>query len=523
MGRHHSPGLVAEDAAPRGRNLLRAFLALALVVIGVAAVVRAVTSGAAGGCDSATEYTVMTDQALAPMLRAQADRAADSCHTYAVETVPDQDTAARLGSGGAIADLWLASSQARVPVVAQQLGRELPSTVVASSPIVVAGAVAQRPDTFGAVFASTDLRALPRNYAFADAPLVAGVAEAGLPGADEGALTSALTRYAQTAPPSGDDPVRAAATSNGQVVVPELAYLIAKRAGADVSARVPAQGTTLLQFPLAVTAVGGREAGAHRAGEDLAQAFEADGAGLTEAGVRAADGKLGPEGGVGTVTLLPEPDPAKLMLASQAYLALAMPLKTLVVVDISGSMGEPAGGSTRIQMTADGFDKVIGRIGGNNQVGLWAFSLSDTGQHWVQLAPTRALDDAGQRAELIKAAHSLPGRVGGGTGLYDTALAAYERAIEDFDPAYSNSVILLSDGADKDPDGMSLPELVARIKKATDPSRPVTINTVGIGKDADLSALKAIADSTGGAAQAAENERALMADFVTAVARRAGK
>lgn len=62
---------------------------------------------------------------------------------------------------------------------------------------------------------------------------------------------------------------------------------------------------------------------------------------------------------------------------------------------------------------------------------------------------------------------------------------------------------------------------MAELKKLVDPARPVNIHTVGISKDADLPALKRIADATGGTAQSADTEEQMLTDFVTAVAKRA--
>jgi hypothetical protein len=189
-------------------------------------------------------------------------------------------------------------------------------------------------------------------------------------------------------------------------------------------------------------------------------------------------------------------------------------------------MEEKVGNTTRIGMLASGFTKVVTQIPDANAVGLWTFALATNGgKDWTEVVPTARLSDKRgdktQRQLLLEGVNSLPGRVRGGTGLYDTTLAAYRQAVKDFDPAYSNSLILLSDGGNEKNGGTTLDELVAELKKLVDPARPVNIHTVGISKDADLPALKKIADATGGTAQSADTEEQMLTDFVTAVAKRA--
>jgi hypothetical protein len=115
---------------------------------------------------------------------------------------------------------------------------------------------------------------------------------------------------------------------------------------------------------------------------------------------------------------------------------------------------------------------------------------------WTELVPLGPVKTP--RATLTGAAASLPTRVGGNTGLYDTALAAFEDMSAHYDPASVNVVALLIDGADLDPDSVGLPALLSRLKAGYNPSKPVHIVTIGFGADADASALKQISDATQG-------------------------
>ncbi|KXO94915.1 hypothetical protein AXK56_20195 [Tsukamurella pulmonis] len=524
MGRHDAPGDPAPEK-PRGRNLARLLLAAGLVAVLVAGIV-AIVGGRFASCGDTNTVTVMADPALAPAARTQAAAASDKCTTITVAEAPDREAAGRLTTG--TADLWLAPSRARADAVAAQLGRDLPTTPVAGSPIVLAGAAIPQPASWLEAMSQASIRAVNADSAYAVTPVIAGVAETSRPGSDPQALTSALAGYAQAAKRVSGEPVRAAAAEGGVVVVPEYAYLAAKKSGDGVSAVVPKTGAPRDELLLAVAATGDRQAAAKDAAGRLSAAFTSpDGLqALARDGLRGVALGEEPSGGVGPVSALPDPDPARLATSEQQYSTLAVPLKALVTVDTSGSMEEKVGDTTRIGMLASGFTKVVTQIPDANAVGLWTFALATGGgKDWTEVVPTAKLSDRRgdktQRQALLDGVNSLPGRVRGGTGLYDTTLAAYRQAVKDFDPAYSNSLILLTDGGNEKNGGTTLDELVAELKKLVDPARPVNIHTVGISKDADLPALKRIADATGGTAQSADTEEQMLTDFVTAVAKRA--
>jgi Ca-activated chloride channel family protein len=93
---------------------------------------------------------------------------------------------------------------------------------------------------------------------------------------------------------------------------------------------------------------------------------------------------------------------------------------------------------------------------------------------------------------MAVAAGSLAKEVGGGTGLYDTIWAAYQKAKAKYDPNRVNAVVVLTDGKNEDPNGISLDKLKANLRGAIDPKQPVAITTIGIGPDVDATALTQI-------------------------------
>src|SRR3546814_16016677 len=88
--------------------------------------------------------------------------------------------------------------------------------------------------------------------------------------------------------------------------------------------------------------------------------------------------------------------------------------------------------------------------------------------------------------------------LGGGTGLYDTTLAAFRSAQKDYDPDYFNAVVLLSDGANDDPGSMRQADLLKALRDAADPARPVRTTALGISDAANLKPRDKRAEATNG-------------------------
>ena len=119
--------------------------------------------------------------------------------------------------------------------------------------------------------------------------------------------------------------------------------------------------------------------------------------------------------------------------------------------------------------------------------------------------------------------HRQPGLVGGGTGLYDTTLAAFRQVKEGYDPDFINSVIVFTDGSNEDPDSISLDELLETLRAEQDPTAPVVIVTIGITEDADAAVLQQISAATGGSSYLARNPAEIPNVFVNALKARAGR
>ena len=143
------------------------------------------------------------------------------------------------------------------------------------------------------------------------------------------------------------------------------------------------------------------------------------------------------------------------------------------------------------------------------------------GLSWNELTPIERLDafhgGVAHRQSATAVLGPLPGRVEGGTALYDSVLAAYQTMRSSFDPNRINSVVVLTDGRNDAPGGLTLDQLLARLKQLSDPDRRVLVVTVGMGPDADATALRAISTATGAKSYLARNPADIDAVFLDSI------
>jgi hypothetical protein len=158
------------------------------------------------------------------------------------------------------------------------------------------------------------------------------------------------------------------------------------------------------------------------------------------------------------------------------------------------------------------------------EVGLWSFSEDVTGaRDHHELVPISPLTDsgAGGREALALAMAQLRPVPDGGTALYDTTLAAVRAVRAGWDPARVNAVILLTDGADTDAQGIGLDELLATLRSEQASGQPVPVITIAYGDDSGAEALAAISAATDGAAYQTSDPGRILDIFLDAVGQRA--
>ncbi|MEV4376109.1 substrate-binding and VWA domain-containing protein [Streptosporangium sp. NPDC049644] len=197
-------------------------------------------------------------------------------------------------------------------------------------------------------------------------------------------------------------------------------------------------------------------------------------------------------------TLSP-PAPNVLDKVLTSWADLRKPANVLMVIDVSGSMGAtvPGTGKSKLDLAKQAAINALPQFAAHDKVGLWMFSTKRDGDRdHLELASLSAVDDA-QRKKLRARLDGLT--PDGGTGLYDTALAAHERVRKLRNGDAINAVVFLTDGKNEDPDSLALENLLPELR--TEPGQEtVRMFTIAYGQDADLDVLRKISEATSAAA-----------------------
>ena len=203
---------------------------------------------------------------------------------------------------------------------------------------------------------------------------------------------------------------------------------------------------------------------------------------------------------LGTVTVGAIPSAAAIAKATTAWNASAPRTQTLLALDVSGSMLERTDEGTRLAVLQRATLRALGAAAPQSRTSLWAYSqhIGAQGDDHKQLVGFGALGDPAHLAATDKALSVLSRSVGGGSGLYDTVAAAYDRGKAAFAAGHTNSVVIVADGPNEDDYGLSLDLLRQRLASAKDPARPVRVVIVGMGSQVDAKAMKDLASATGG-------------------------
>jgi Ca-activated chloride channel family protein len=197
------------------------------------------------------------------------------------------------------------------------------------------------------------------------------------------------------------------------------------------------------------------------------------------------------------------PDALSLSGVIEAWADLQRKVNLLVVLDTSGSMKAKVPGTklTRLGLLQQTAGTGFGLLPYTMSIGLWEFSGREgqTSEHreLVPFGPYPANAGAVPRAQALDTAvKSLQGS--GDTPLYNTIYAAFVEMQKRWEANSTNSVVLITDGANEVADGLSLQQLTAKLAKEQDPKRPVQIVTIAVGPDADANSLQQVSKASGG-------------------------
>lgn len=522
----------------------RVFLIVGVAVV-VAVAVSAVMyilnrpgSSAAAHCEHPQEITVATEDTLVAVLHGVADQVpAADCLTFLPVIKSQAETAAGVTSGAASTDLWLADSAVRVQRIVATKPPEIVVPSIATTPAVV-GRKGEVP-----AFATWISVLQTPGVHFGD-PLASGSGtvalmgalsevEAGQAPAETG--SAALVPLAQNETQrSGDKRADATqlegvATGGGTAIVTEQSWLAYGKypAASGLIASVPQSGSVSLEYPVVVTSTDdARRTVASNAAKVLEKLLASDAgrAALASQGYRQPDmAKTADSLNVGDVVALQAPGPDNVLKTLKGWAMQTIPFRSLVVMDVSGSMNFQAGEQTRMQLTQHAATAGSKMFPNSAALGMWAFSIGLGGgsQDYIELNPIRkmdaVIDGVSQRDRLLADIAGLDQRTGGATGLFDTTLADYRTVKANYDPRAVNSVILFTDGANEDPDSLTLDQLLETLQREQDPAKPVVIVSIGITEDADAETLKKISAATGGTSYVAKDPKDIPTVFVDAL------
>ncbi|WP_156756281.1 vWA domain-containing protein [Actinokineospora pegani] len=274
-----------------------------------------------------------------------------------------------------------------------------------------------------------------------------------------------------------------------------------------LTAIYPKDGTVVFDHPFIV--LGGATLEQREAADDF-RAFlleEDQRARLSDAGFRPpvdAEGRAGqPTEQLGrtlglspnqALTPLPPPTPAVLQRMVKGWEETRKPARVLIVLDVSGSMNEPAvdDGTTaspasdksKIELLKPAVKEAAQLLGDADSVALWSFS-SPGHTEVLPMTPVRDVAD-----RLDQAVDGLVAK--GNTDLYRTVIEAHRKMTDEIDARSINAIVLLTDGANFPDDPAGRDRMLATVD-AQQSETSVRIFTIPYGKGADVDTLRQIA------------------------------
>jgi Ca-activated chloride channel homolog len=223
--------------------------------------------------------------------------------------------------------------------------------------------------------------------------------------------------------------------------------------------------------------------------------------------------------------VLDPPAPEVLVKILDAWGVQRKTARVLLVIDVSGSMGDPAttdSRDTKLDLAKRAAISALGQFKDEDEVGLRIFSTALTSkkeEFFLDLVPVGPIGV--QREGLRRKIDGL--QPVQGTPLYNVAAESYKTMVEGYDATKINAVVLLTDGKNDDgvrsDDAAQLSTLLADLQSGSEgaQSRPVRVFPIAYGKDADLAILRQIAEATRAAVYDASNPATIEQVFTNVV------
>ncbi|MEB3030531.1 substrate-binding domain-containing protein [[Mycobacterium] nativiensis] len=188
--------------------------------------------------------------------------------------------------------------------------------------------------------------------------------------------------------------------------------------------------------------------------------------------------------------------------ATRATLANALstlPGRSAVTLMLDQSMTTDEGGKTRLAHVIAALDQRIKALPPNATVGLWTFDGTE-GRNVVTAGPLDDQVNGTARVETLTSELDALSSISGGAVSFTTLRLVYNQALAGYVAGQSNSVLIITAGphTDRTLDGPGLQDF---IRQNTDPQRPVAVNVIDFGADADRATWQSVAQLSGGTYQ----------------------
>ncbi|HVM55001.1 MAG TPA: substrate-binding domain-containing protein [Acidimicrobiales bacterium] len=214
------------------------------------------------------------------------------------------------------------------------------------------------------------------------------------------------------------------------------------------------------------------------------------------------------------------PAPAVMVEALARWDAQRKPAKVLLLVDVSGSMGDFAtsDGQTKLDLAKQAAIEALDQFKDEDEVGLRIFSTGLAGTEpsdYVDLVPFGPIGE--QRELLASRIRSLVPTQG--TPLYTAVRDSYRSMQDDYAADRINAIVLLSDGQNEDPRNSDLQGLLTELGSANEgqASRPVRLFAIAYGDGADTITLGQLAEATNAALYNASDPASIRRVFTSVI------
>ena len=209
--------------------------------------------------------------------------------------------------------------------------------------------------------------------------------------------------------------------------------------------------------------------------------------------------------------VLSPPSPQVLDRIQTSWTELRKRARVLLVIDVSGSMGEGAGtGQTKLELAKEAAIDSLSLFAPDDDVGLWVFTTDlANGADYQELIPIGPLGpNIDEFRRQIRSLVPL-----NGTPLYTAIHDSVETMRAQLDPDRINGVVVLSDGRNEDPRNQDLDGLL----RFLDSELNVRVFPIAYGQDADLGTLTRIAQASRAAVYDASDPATISKVFVSVI------